>query len=251
MSASKPPILWQYAFSNFNEKARWALDHKRIPHVRRSLLPGTPRQIRLMATGTLPVLEIDGERIMDSTAIIAALEERFDGPPLYPVDAEARRRALDLEDFFDEHAGHEVRRAFFWEARDDVGLMAEMMSADQPRWARAFVRAGLPVGWQVMKRRYRFYEADAAEAREAIGAALDRIEAERRGRDHLVGDSFTVADLTAAALLYPLALPLPEFPYPLPDIPSKPALADLVAHPAVAWIRDTWQRHRASSAALA
>lgn len=241
---SDPPILWQYAFSNFNEKVRWALDHKGVAHERRSLLPGSPRQIRFMAGGTLPVLELDGERIMDSTAIIAVLEERFDGPSLYPSDPDPQGQALKLEDFFDEHAGHEVRRAFFWEARDDLGLLTKMLSTDQSRWTRGFIRAGFPIGWQVMKRRYRFYEHDAAEAREAIRVALDRIEAERNGRDHLVGDSFTVADLTAAALLYPLALPLPEFPYRLPEIPPTPNLDELRAHPAVGWIRDTWRRHR-------
>jgi glutathione S-transferase len=33
------PVLWQFAFSHFNEKVRWALDWKGIPHVRRSLPP--------------------------------------------------------------------------------------------------------------------------------------------------------------------------------------------------------------------
>src|SRR6185503_21320125 len=34
------PVLWQFRFSHFNEKARWALDWKRVPHTRSSLLPG-------------------------------------------------------------------------------------------------------------------------------------------------------------------------------------------------------------------
>jgi hypothetical protein len=28
------PVLWHISFSNFNEKARWALDYKQIAHVR-------------------------------------------------------------------------------------------------------------------------------------------------------------------------------------------------------------------------
>ena len=54
-------------------------------------------------------------------------------------------------------------------------------------------------------------------------AALDRIESERAGGDYLVGEGFTVADLTAAALLYPLVWP-PEFQYELPDMPRPEAL---------------------------
>jgi hypothetical protein len=32
-----PPVLWHFPISHYNEKARWALDWKGIPHVRRAL----------------------------------------------------------------------------------------------------------------------------------------------------------------------------------------------------------------------
>jgi glutathione S-transferase len=44
------------------------------------------------ARGTLPVLDLDGDRIVDTTRIIAALEERDREHPLYPDE---RRRALE------------------------------------------------------------------------------------------------------------------------------------------------------------
>ena len=57
--------------------------------------------------------------------------------------------------------------------------------------------------------RYRVQKHDKAdEARTRVVAALDRLEAELGGRDYLVGDAFTVADLTAAALFYLLVSPL-------------------------------------------
>ena len=34
------PTLLQFRSSHYNEKARWVLDYKGIPHVRRTLLPG-------------------------------------------------------------------------------------------------------------------------------------------------------------------------------------------------------------------
>ena len=86
-----PPVLWQYSFSNYNEKVRWALDHKSVPHVRRSLMPGGPRAMVFSARGTLPVVDLDGERLVDSTRIIAALEKRYPDPPLYPADPDAAR----------------------------------------------------------------------------------------------------------------------------------------------------------------
>src|SRR6266852_2299926 len=108
------PVLWQFTYSHFNEKARWALDFKRVPHVRRSLLPGGPRAMAFSRRGTLPVLDLDGQRIADSTRIIAELERRFPDPRLYPADPAERATALGLEDFFDEQAGHELRRAGFY-----------------------------------------------------------------------------------------------------------------------------------------
>ena len=47
--------------------------------------------------------------------------------------------------------------------------------------------------------------AESAEAK--VVAALDRLDAELDGRTYLAGDRFSVANLTAASLLYPMVLP--------------------------------------------
>ncbi len=89
-------------------------------------------------------------------------------------------------------------------------------------------------------------EADRA----TVNTMLDRIEQERQGRAYLVGDGFTVADLTAAALLSP-ALQPPEIQYPL-RVELPPYLQDyrakLLEHPAAHWAADIYRRHRGSSA---
>jgi glutathione S-transferase len=246
------PVLWQYSFSNFNEKARWALDFKEFPHRRRSVMPGWPRGLWFSrGDGTLPVLDLDGRRIVDSTAIIAALEERQPEPALYPADPDDRRRALELEDHFDEETGHDMRRVGFWEAHRDVSYAVAFMTTDQPRFTRAIGRAWLrtsfPFVWRYMSARYRFTEEAVERSRATLAAALDRIETEREGRDYLVGERFTVADLTAASLLYPLVWP-PEFQYELPDPPELEFLKGMREHPALNWIREIWRRHRGRSA---
>jgi glutathione S-transferase len=63
-----------------------------------------------------------------------------------------------------------------------------------------------------MRRRFQISPQAAADSRAKIVAAIDRLEREISPSGYFVGDSFTVADLTAAALLYPVARP-PEFPY--------------------------------------
>ena len=68
------PLLWHFTVSHFNEKARWALDFKHIPHVRRALFFSyLPRTLWRTRQPSLPVLILDG--IADSTRIIAALEQ--------------------------------------------------------------------------------------------------------------------------------------------------------------------------------
>ena len=66
-------------------------------------------------------------------------------------------------------------------------------------------------------------EREAERSRAKVLAALDRLDAELEASagDYLVGDSFTVADLTAASLFYPLAEPEgaplpPDQPMPEP-----------------------------------
>jgi glutathione S-transferase len=248
------PVLWQYSFSNYNEKARWAFDFKGVRHRRRSVTPGSVRGFWLSrGDRTLPAIDLDGERIIDSTAIIAALEQRRPDPPLYPADPEERRRALELEDFFDEHAGHDMRRVGFWELRDHLDYGLDFMTTDLPplkaRIAKTRLRLAFPVVWRYMNRRYDFTEATVERSRGTLEAGLNRIETERAGGDHLVGEQFTVADLTAAALLYPLVWP-PEFPYRLPTPPRWGFMEPLRDHPALDWIRETWHRHRGTSAAV-
>ena len=252
--SDQTPVLWQYSFSNYNEKARWALDYKGMAHRRRSIAPGEARGLWLSrGDRTLPTLDLDGERIVDSTAIISALERCRPDPPLYPSDPEERMHALELEDYFDENAGHDMRRVGFWELRDNMDFGLEFMTTDQPGMKAAMtktrLRLGFPVVWRYMNRRYDFTEESVERSRDVLIAALDRIEAERDGRDYLVGDTFTVADLTAASLLYPLAWP-PEYPYELPEPPSWEFMESMSDHPALAWLRETWRRHRGSSAAV-
>ena len=70
--------LWHLEVSHYSEKARWALAHKGVEHRRRTPIPGTHIPIALWLTRgrqiTFPVLDMDGGRIGDSTAIIATLE---------------------------------------------------------------------------------------------------------------------------------------------------------------------------------
>jgi glutathione S-transferase len=256
-AASIAPVLWQLQISHYVEKVRWALDHKGIPHIRRTLLPGLHLVKAKHLTGdisTTPVLTIDGRSIGDSTRIIAALEERWPEPALYPQDATLRRRAFALEEFFDEELGPHLRRAFYAELLAHPRLLVPLFTHGEPAATRAALRAGFPILRVAMRHRFQISAEAAAHSRAKIVAAIDRLEQEISPSGYLVGEHFTVADLTAAALLYPVARP-PQFPYAMiaeEDLPVawREFLDSLARRPGGRWIADTYRRHRGTSAEL-
>ncbi len=213
------PVLYHIEVSHYNEKARWALDYKRIPHVRKAPPPmmHTVWAFAMTRGATFPVLKMNGDTIGDSTRIIEALERSHPDPALYPSGHAERARALELEEFFDEELAPHIRRALFAEVTRDREAFAW---AAAPTAGRA-VHAG--------------FKGTAADGRAAAAHALRHQPpraprgAGRRppprwtasspssdGREYLVGDAFTVADLTAAALFFPLVRP-DEAEYQVPD----------------------------------
>ncbi len=248
-------ILWHLSISHYSEKARWALAYKGVEHERRAAMPGAHMAVAFLLTHgrqvTMPVMELEGRRIGDSTAIIAALEERRPEPALYPTDPGERRRAIELEDWFDVEVGPYMRRFVFHQGRADRerfnAVMAGMVPGPLARHERLMGAGGrLFTGL-----RYFAGSARAADAaRERVLAGLDRLEAELGTGDYLVGDRFTVADLTAASLLYPLALPA-EAPA-LVDGPSEEYETfrePLKQRRGYRWIEEMFRRHRKPRAA--
>jgi glutathione S-transferase len=248
------PLLWHIPLSHFNEKVRWALDYKGIAHRRQVLGPDyLIRAWRATGRGTLPILFLDGRAIGDSTQIIAALEERHPAPPLYPADTAARARALALEDDLDEQLGPALRAAFVTPLfRHDPDVALRALTTGMPEKAYQRLRPLLRIFPAFYRFRHKVSDANLEADRETVRAMLDRIEEERGGRAYLVGDAFTVADLTAAALLSPLLQP-PEIQYPLRvELPGylQDYRATVLAHPAAQWAAGIYRLHRGKSAEL-
>ena len=203
---------------------RWALDRKRVPHSRRAVsIPGLhiPASLLLTrgASHTFPVLEIDGRAIGDSSEIIAALEERYPERPLFPADPEQRRRALELDRFFSEELGPHVRLLAFHELGKDPERFEAVIARTTPGPVASLGSGAVTYARTYTGLRFGVRDEEAAElARRKIVAALDRLEAELGSGEYLVGDSFSVADLSAASLFFPLVLP-EEGPVPTDEPP--------------------------------
>jgi glutathione S-transferase len=251
---NETPILWHLKVSNYNEKARWALDYKGIPHTRRAAIPGRHAKLarRLTGESTFPVLVLDGEAIGDSTRVIEALERRWPEPPLYPADPTQRREALELEDFFDEELGAYSRLLALHCLLPDPALMLATFTPDLQGGRQVVARAMYPLIRRRVTAEFGIDERSVALAEDKCRAACERFRAERGPSGYLVGDRFTVADLTLAALIAPLVAP-EQFPYPQPQRghPRLAGVRDLLEeHGAGEWTREIYARHRGESAEI-
>lgn len=252
--------LYHLAVSHYSEKARWALDLKGLDYRSRLLTPAlhvlSSRWIG--GQGTVPVLydSETGATLGDSTDILHYLERMQPAPALFPDDADDAARVSELEAFFDEHCARHVSGVLYHYVLDHPRVLAAAWGYGLPIHRRLLVRAMLPAVGPAM-RRARGIDADSAsEHRRLALQAMDRLDASLRDEDtgYLIGDRFTAADLAAAAVLAPAVRP-PGSAWdarlrPTPASPGFPPpsmiafLAEVAAHPASAWVREMWVRHR-------
>jgi glutathione S-transferase len=249
------PTLHQFRFSHYNEKVRWALDYKRIPHRRRSYLPGLHIVPMLLRSGQkqVPVWCEGATTIAGSAAILEYLERTWPDPPLLPADPDEQARALEVQRWFDAEVGAPLRAAAFGEWLSDSRYMVELFTGHAGAVTRGIYRIAFPMIRAAIRADMQLTPERAAEGL-ARGAEAFAFVAERAGASgYLVGDRFTIADLTAAAILSPAVLPA-EFPYqpPQPYSPTFRRFLDRWAdHPGAAWVRETYRRHRGASAEVA
>jgi len=245
------PELFHFPVSHYNEKVRWALDFKGWPHRRTALVAGfhIPRTRWLSGQNRLPVLVLEGRAMHDSTAIIAELELLRPEPALYPSSSPDRARALALEDHFDEQAAPDLRRLFWSTYIDDTANCARLATDGFRPSTQWLWRTLFPAIRPAFRRNMGVGRAQVATARKRLAQHIDRIESEIGPGGYLVGDRFTIADLTAAAVMTAILRP-PEFPYPLPE-PWPAALVELrtsiVDRPGCQWVLDIYRRHRGRS----
>jgi maleylacetoacetate isomerase len=163
--------LYDYYRSSASYRVRIALNLKGVEHERVpvNLLDGEQRDDAYRARnpqGFVPMLEVDGERLTQSLAIIAWLDARFPEPPLRPDNPHVLALALTIA--ADIHPvnnlrvmKHLARLGIGQETRDD--------------WYRHWIREGFD--------------------------ALEALAAPRAGR-FLAGDEVTLADVCLVPQMY-------------------------------------------------
>jgi len=207
--------LHTITFSHYVEKVRWCLDRLGIAYEE---VPNAGILGVLLTGRTVPSLEIPPglTRIGDSPRILRYLWGEYAGRlPAGRTDFLAPTPvALELERYFDQRLGNDVRvwvysRIF---ARRDLTLRS--WGIEEPRvpgWQRALLRAGTPLLRFAVRRMLGVNPARAARALERTREAFGRVDALLAdGRRYLAGDALSFADITFASLAALAVLP-PEY----------------------------------------
>ena len=148
------PILYEYWRSSAAYRVRIALNLKNIAYESRpiDLREGTQRSdefLELNPQGFVPMLEIDGNRLTQSLAIVTYLDMKNPNPPLIPAMAAERAHvtAMALAIACDIHPLNNLRVLQY--LKNELGQSQDEVD----NWYRHWISEGLPAIEQMAKPR--------------------------------------------------------------------------------------------------
>ncbi len=213
------PVLVTIPISHFCEKARWALDRSGMEYEeRRHLQIFHYLPVWLTARGiSAPAFRAGDVRLNDSTDILRWVDAQA-GLGLY-----ASEECLELEEWFDEELGPATRRVAYFHLIEDPALVLEYNNAGAPRAEAWLLGKTYGMARRILVRRLRISEEAVAGDVEIVRRVFEVVAGRLKdGRRYLVGDRFSAADLTFAALAAPVVVPA-EYGVTLPPRERHPA----------------------------
>jgi glutathione S-transferase len=240
--------LLEFPHSHYCEKARWALDFKKVAFERVALLPGFHmRTVRRHAPKTsVPVLLSVSQAIQGSSEIIDYLDEEYPERQLTPQESESQELCRQLEIELSVKLGEPIRTILYDRLLAYPDYIRFCFTHPLPPSKRFLFRLYYPLLRKLMYQAYVESEQRVAKAKETFFLSLDELAGKIRGKDYFFEGRFSRADLSVCAMLALLVLP-PEFPVDWPEMPDheiEKLHNDYQDHPVCIWVRRIYNLHR-------
>ena len=162
-------------------------------------------------------------RLTDSTDILVHADACAGGDVLYPRDTQLRRDVDALEERFDSYLGTHVRRWAYSHLLAEKAMLRELWGRGAPGREAFFLPLIVPIARKLLPRAYKLTPDSIARSLNVVRDIVREVgERLNDGRRYLVGDRFTAADLTFAALAAPAIFPA-RCHAVLPELAAVPA----------------------------
>ncbi len=194
-------VLHQWEISPFCRKTALTLDHKGLAFETLDYIGlQSTKVVGLSRAGKLPVLDIDGQRLQDSTRIARYLDEHYPEHPLYPVDPIENAQAAVWEDWADESL-YWFEVYFRYIDNSAMEQVLDIVCAGRPKLERIAVKAALKIDFAIKLRMQGLGRMSYDDVVTEFTLHLDRIEAVLARQDWLVGLHRSIADIAVGAQL--------------------------------------------------
>ena len=227
---SKITLLDMYA-SPWCERVRWTFKFKGVPLEKQTYQPGPgdeEKVKKLTGQAQVPVLLVDGKAIPDSGDILAWLESYKSEPSLVPESEKERAQVIMWEELMDGVLGPQARLLI-------IGHLLRATDPDLQKAGQYFAQ----------KCQYSPYAEEHAKVK--VERVLNILKYSLEGRQYLVGDRFSLADVTAASMLL-LVNPPPDelflFPAAMRPMYTVPITQDAAYAPVFDWRDKIYRKHR-------
>lgn len=249
-SVKTPIRLITIPGSHYCEKARWALARLQIPCVEEPHMPPFHQfATRRVGGQSVPVLVTETEVLTDSEAILRWADHNLSKPlKLYAENPPEQQRIEELTRLFDASLGPAVRQWCYFYILDQAQLVKPLWCHGSP-WFEGLL---FPLLYgQLRSRIIQGYiiNPDAAEAAYVLICKIFKTVESllSDGQTYLVGEQFSAADLTFAALAAPVVMP--EGNQALPAFDQLPSQMIVKAQafretPAGKFVLRLYEKHR-------
>ena len=198
--------LYQFAFSHFCEKAAWALDFLGLTYTKENLTPFAHVAVTLPKSGksSVPLLEGGKHRVSGSSEIIDYAIEKSNNHELSSGLDQAEIKKWESR--LDNDIGKPLQTLIYRDALREPVKLGRLWGGSNAM-ARASIQWASGAIGGVLSAKYKINDQGISSAEKRLDSCLADLDQLFTKQKFLLGNKFSRADITMAALLYPLALP--------------------------------------------